>query len=270
MIDIALTSGSTDEKPPVNSFLFLVRSMLQIEKTRVATEARQTHLALRGKQDPETDELLKKLIELERFVDGRIATRIKEHPAYPWFSRVKGVGKENIGKVVGLVDIRRAGTVSALWKFAGYHVVGGTAPKRVKGGGTLEWNSQLRSMCWRLAGSLLKAQGIFYEYYLREKERYYERYRAEGKQVVKASELPQARGKRVESDGVITEGHIHNQALRKMVKLFLACLWHVWREAEGLPTRVPYAHEKQGHTTIIDPWEMVDKPAKKQRKVSAA
>ncbi len=44
-----------------------------------------------------------------------------------------------------------------------------------------------------------------------------------------------------------------------MVKLFLACLWLVWREAEGLPSRSPYAIEKKGHSTVISPWEMIDR-----------
>ena len=66
---------------------------------------------------------------------------------------------------------------------------------------------------------------------------------------------------RQEPPGVIWIGHLDAMAVRKMIKLFLACLWLVWREAEGLPTRSPYAIEKKGHSTMISPWEMVDKRA---------
>jgi hypothetical protein len=44
-----------------------------------------------------------------------------------------------------------------------------------------------------------------------------------------------------------------------MTKLFLACFWLVWREAEDLPKRVPYPIERQGHTSLISLWEMVDR-----------
>ncbi|GAH63105.1 unnamed protein product, partial [marine sediment metagenome] len=102
------------------SLSHIVDAAVAVEKLRVASEVRQSHLARQGKQDAETDELHQRLKDLEEFVDGRVADVIQSHPAYPWFSRVKGVGGENIGKVVAPIDIERAKTISALWKFAGY------------------------------------------------------------------------------------------------------------------------------------------------------
>jgi len=58
---------------------------------------------------------------------------------------------------------------------------------------------------------------------------------------------------------MISEGHIHNMALRKMIKLFLVCLWVVWREEEGLSVTKPYAIDRLGHNSYIGPWEMVDR-----------
>jgi len=254
-----------EQKP----FEFLINAVLEIEKLRVAAQVRQTHLGLQGRQDTETDELLSRIKDLEEYADGRVAEIIKGHSAYPWFSRVKGIGRENIGKVLGLVDINKANTISALWQFAGYGVKDGRAPKRVKGGGKLTYNSQLRSMCWRLGGSLLKGSGKFYEFYVVEKTKYVERYLREGVKIVPTNKLPKKDGKYYEPEGVISEGHVHNQALRKMIKIFLACLWLVWREAEGLPTRAPYSAEYQGHTHIISPWEMVDREEKKSRRAKA-
>ncbi|MFA6279066.1 MAG: hypothetical protein WC638_03215 [Candidatus Paceibacterota bacterium] len=255
----------SEQKP----FEFLVNAVLTIEKLRVAAQVRQTHLTLRGRQDDETDELLVRIKNLEDYADGRVAALIQGHPAYHWFSRVKGVGRENIGKVIGLIDINKANSVSALWQFAGYGVVDGKAPKRVKGGGTLSYNSQLRTMCWRLGGSLMKSSGCFYDFYAEEKAKYLQRYEHRGIKIVPASKLPKQNGKCYEPEDIISEGHVHNQALRKMIKLFLACLWLVWREAEGLPTRAPYSAEYLGHTHIISPWDMVDREEKKQ-KVAAA
>lgn len=241
------------------AFEFLVDSSLIIEKLRVAVQVRQTHLKNQKRKDPETDSLLERVRGLEEYVDDRVANLIKNHPAYPWFGQVKGVGKENIGKVIGLFDIEKADTISALWKFAGYSVENGKAPKREKGAGKLSYNSRLRSMCWRLGTSLLKARGKFYDFYSQEKKKYLQKYQTQGIKIVPAAQLPKNNGKRYEPSGIISEGHIHNQALRKMIKFFLACLWLVWREATNLPTRQPYALEYQGHTKFISPWEMTDR-----------
>lgn len=242
----------------MDTLTMLVDATLAIEKPRVAIEVRRSHLVLQGRSDPETNELHRRIKELEDYVDGRIAGLLKAHPAYPWFSKVKGIGKENIGKVVGQINIERAITISALWKFAGFSVENGVAPRRTKGE-KLSYNSRLRSMCWRLGSSLLRARGKFYDYYLAQKETYVQRYENQGWKVVPAANLPKKDGKRYESEGVISEGHVHNQALRKMIKLFLACLWLTWREAAGLPVTNPYAIDKLGHNSFIDPWEMVDR-----------
>lgn len=246
----------------------MVDAALAIEKLRVASEVRQSHLARQEKQDPNTDELHRRLKDLEDFVDGVVAKLIQYHPGYNWFSQVKGIGRENIGKVVGAVRVKQvldgdhylpyADTISALWKFAGMSVEDGKAPKREKGQ-KLHYNSQLRSMCWRLGSSLLRAKGKFYDYYLRTKDTYVQRYQNQGWQIVPATALPVKEGKRSETEGIISEGHIHNMAMRKMIKLFLACLWLTWREAEGLPVTKPYALDKLGHDSYIDPWAMTDR-----------
>lgn len=242
----------------MSSLSALVDASLAVEKLRVASQVRQTHLKLQDRVDPETDELCKRLVNLEGYIDGRVAILIKGHPAYDWFSKVKGVGKENIGKVVATIDIKRADTISALWRYAGFSVENGASPKRVKGE-KLHYNSQLRSMCWRLAGSLLRAKGKFYDYYLKEKDKYYQKYENRGVKIVPATSLPKKDGKRYEPEDMISEGHVHNQALRKMIKLFLSSLWLVWRESEGLPITDPYAVGQLEHKHKISPWDMVDK-----------
>jgi len=257
-----------------NPLSALVDATLAIEKLRVASEVRQSHFARQRKRDTETDELHRRLVSLEDYVDGRVADLIKGHPAYPWFSRVKGVGRENIGKVVGLIDIGRADTISALWKFSGMDVQDGKAPKR-KRGEKLSYNSQLRSMCWRLSISLLRAKGKFYNYYLEAKEKEARKFtvistpkgrlcpKCLTEVTAKATKYCPKCGTQLslkeEPKGVLFEGHLHNRALRKATKLFLACLWLTWREAEGLPVSKPYAIDIQRHSSFIGPWEMCDR-----------
>lgn len=48
----------------------------------------------------------------------------------------------------------------------------------------------------------------------------------------------------------ICDGHRHNAAIRYMVKMLLLDIWVHWREAEGLPTRAPYAEEFLNHKHV--------------------
>lgn len=234
-----------------NTLGILVDTGLSIEKTRVRLQIRQSHLKLQKRKDPTVDALLEDVASLEKSIDKKVTVLLKEHPAYVWFSQIKGIGNENIGKVVGLVDIEKAYTISSLWKFAGYSVENGKAPKKEKGV-KLEYNAQLRTMCWRLASSLLRSKGSYYKYYLSQKERYQQRFINEGYSIVKAAQIKK-KGK------YISEGHIHNMALRKMIKLFLSHLWLVWREEVGLTVTNPYVIDNLKHDSFIKPYEMVDK-----------
>jgi hypothetical protein len=251
----------------MNSLSNLIDASLTVEKLRVQSQVRLSHLKINERRDKETEGLHRKVVELEKYLDKRIAKLIVTHPAYPWFSRVKGVGKENIGKVIYCIrvkpdsenpDLPYADTISALWKFAGFAVENGHSPKRTKGE-KLSYNSTLRSMTWRLVGNLLKAKGKFYEYYLNEKEKYVARFTSEGYKIVSQASMPKPDSKKAKEGKYISEGHIHNMALRKVSKLFLACIWLSWRSAEGLPLTKPYAIDKLKHDSFIDPEQMVDR-----------
>jgi len=249
--------------------LFLTRSMISIQRLRVSAQVRCSHLKLQKRSDPETKDLQTEIEKTEEYMRGRFKHLMRQHPAHPWFSRIKGVGPENIAKVIGFINIRRADTVSSLWHYAGFHVVDGHAPKPVPGV-KLDFNKVLRSMCWRLGSSVIKngarfGESHFYALFLQELDRLNAKYMAKGWKIVPAEELPLKAGKKYEPEGIISVGHVRNMATRKMIKIFLSCLWQVWREAEGLSTRSPYPIEKLGHTTVIDPWEMVDRPAKRAR-----
>ena len=288
----------------------LVDVEVAMEKERVRCDIRLSHLALQGRQCTHTAAARDKLLEIEHWVEEQIAGLIKQHPAYPWFNKVKGVGPENIAKCIGplrikpeqgyrknpqtkkleLVVLSYASHISDMWAFTGYGLDGDHKAMKPKKGEVLAYNSELRSMWWRLGNSLLKAGlrqrcskcgkvvsresakshlcvgaefiplGVskFAEYYLTEKAKYIQRFLNEGWKIIPASQLPKKDGKKHEPDGIISEGHIHNMALRKMLKRFQACLFLVWREAEGLPPTLPYAIDKLGHNGLVSPWAMVD------------
>lgn len=353
------TVAEEPTRPPKSPFSFLVDAKLSVEKSTTRTKIRQTHLENNGVDDPYTNRVRDLLESTEETIDGWITEELRKHPAYPWFSRIKGIGNENIAKVVGLVDIHKAPMISSLWRYAGMHVTNvvvapeqqveeaekslaglqtkltelrkkyaknpekeaediqvlrsgnigglavalqerlghglepvtrGCAPTRsmYKATGTkLDYNSELRVMCFRIAGALLKA-GIrnyctscgdqrpakrkdqketdvvcascgskdfeskpnspYARYYFKAKDEIIRKLQAEGTLIVPTLELPtNGNGKIFEPVGTIATGHVHMRAQRKMSKLFLSHLWLVWRKAEGLPVSKPYAHAILGH-----------------------
>ena len=256
------------KKRPETAFEFLVNATLAAEKLRIAAQNRNTHLAKQDKEDPTTQKIYNDIKGLEDFIDGELVTKVEAHPASYWFSKVKGVGGENIAKVLGSIRIKPdpddpkkgyAKSVSGLWKFAGFSVENGKSSTPKKGKKN-PYNKTLRTMCWRLASSLMRARGKYYEYFTNQKDRYKARFIRDGYNIIPASELPvDERDKHYEPEGVISEGHVMNMALRKMIKLFLSHLWVVWREIENLPISKPYAQEKLGHDSYMNPWDFVDK-----------
>ena len=132
---------------------------------------------------------------LEQKVDELLARLVGDHPAAPWFSKVKGTGGEAIGKVIGHIEafgkfypvgdpmipayvtrlpemvpvpqddtdelveipmvwvsgIERLTTPSKLIKYAGF-----VPGQKRKAGELTDHNVELRTMCWRLATSLMK------------------------------------------------------------------------------------------------------------------
>jgi len=75
-----------------------------IEKVRVAAQVRISHLAKTGRRSPDTEMFLEHVRGVEKWVDATLASYILNHPTWPWASRVKGIGKENFPKVIGLIE----------------------------------------------------------------------------------------------------------------------------------------------------------------------
>jgi hypothetical protein len=266
----------------MNTLEAMTETLLRIEKTRVALQVRHTHLSLAGHEDKITDEAMERIKAVEDWIKGIVASLIQTHPAYPWFSKIKGVGNINIAKVVGQIDITKAPTISSLWKFCGYAPENGHAAKPTKGQ-KLPYNSHLKPQCWVLGDCLIKTGGVYYNFYIAQKEKLAVRFASVATKV-----LPTPAGQwccsncgqswrrkidivpccdsqtiikklREEPIGVIWQGHLHYMAMRLMIKRFLACLWLVWREMEGLPIRKPYAIDQLRHDGFVNPWEMIDK-----------
>lgn len=168
--------------------------------------------------------------KLESDADTEIARLIKDHPLMVQLRAVKGIGPMLAAKMMSMIDIHRAESVSALWRYAGYGVVDGARERPVKGE-KLHYNIRLKTTMYLVAGSFLKSSSPYRRVY-DDARRYYEANRPDW-----------------------TKAHQHAAAMRKMIKVFLSHVWSRWRMIEGLPLRDLYVTERLGHNTYFSPEE---------------
>lgn len=87
-----------------SSFAMLGKVCLLTEHIRVELTVSEKHLERRRETCPDTLEVLAMARQFEEFVDGKLAQRLVEHPAWPWVSRIKGCGPENVAKVIARIE----------------------------------------------------------------------------------------------------------------------------------------------------------------------
>lgn len=265
---------------------------MKVQKLRVATGNRVKHLEKHGKVDGRTEAVHEQLNSLESRIERFLAEEFQEHPVYPWTSKIKGCGMEAAAKVVGIIEnthfkstgrggIEAFDTMSRLRRYAGLApTVDGTTEKRVKGQKGLHYNPELRVMLWRLLTRLMQQGGVWYKEYAKNDSYYTQRFERDGYKIVPTPKgrfcplcqeekevsktmknCPDCGEKlsgKMEPPMVIFRGHVVAMAKRKTIRLWLDCLWLIWREALGLPTRGPYIVEYGGHH-LIEPWSMTDR-----------
>ena len=167
---------------------------------------------------------------LESELDDDIRGMVDGLPIYQAMKQVKGVGPSLSARMLAMIDIREADTVSALWRYAGYGCINGERERPVKGE-TLHYNTRLKATLYVVATSFLKCSSPYRRVYDSAKE-YYQANRSDW-----------------------SKGHIHAASMRKMIKMFLSHFWMVYRELEGLPVRDLYVEEHLGHKHITTPQE---------------
>jgi hypothetical protein len=179
------------------------------------------------------------LWEAEKQLAHRLNAWSSHHPLrINFLNRIQGIGGIlSSGLIAWLSPISNYANISKLWAHCGL----APGQKRRKGE-KAHFNVRLKTLCWKIAVSfeMQKPEKSFYRRIYDAKKRYYLS-REDLKQSIEAGEK-----------GII--GHIRNMTLRYTVKRFLADLWIAWRQLEGLPITLPYAHAVKGHVDY-EPWE---------------
>jgi hypothetical protein len=194
------------------------------------------------------------LLKAEQDHFRRLLNVIKDMPIQKMFlNGITGIGPAMAAVIISEIDIHKARHASSIWRLAGLDVAedgfgrskrkehliereytdrdGNTATKM-----SITFNPFLKSKLIGVLGpSFLKTgssySAIYYDYKNRLKSR-----------VSANPELAKHDDYRVR----MTPKHIHNCAIRYMVKMFIIDLYSAWRKLEGLPVSKPYAEEKLG------------------------
>ena len=212
-----------------------VRSLADLHADYLTQEAKiQRNMTLALRTDPVWNAWLSYVKGAGPVLACKIGSHIRVSPS------VRTLLDPTTGEITE-VPAPYADTPSALIRHAGYGVVDGKRERSAKGVRN-SFNKHLKTAVYLLGNSFIKCQSPYTKVYYQAKERYQEQ----------NATRPKAEQR--------TKGHIHAMARAKMVKLFLAHLWVICREVEGLPTRSPYVEEYLGHTHIISPWDMVEIP----------
>lgn len=168
---------------------------------------------------------LTELMELRDYYKGkekeakkRTNHTVRELPEWKGFMKDAPGCKEILAaKLLSEVDIRKAETVSALWKFYGFDPA----------------NAMRKGNKGRNPGLGNKRAGI---------------YAALSISVCTRKASPYRRI----YDGYKAKDVGHGGALLRTVKLWMSHLWATWRKFEGLPVTAPYANNHLGHTGFYD------------------
>jgi len=178
-------------------------------------------------------------------------------PAGPWLRSVKGIGPVLACNFLAHLDVRKAATAGAFWRFAGLDPT-----VTWKKGERRPWNAALKRACFLAADSWVKLKShedsFYSKLYVQRKE--YELAKNEKGEL--ASEAERAlSNKRFRDDtkakgcyleGKLPPAHLDMRARRWVEKIFLSHLHHVmYCEELGQKPPKPYILEHGGHVHYI-------------------
>lgn len=228
-------------------------------------------------------DVLKSTTSFEKEIQKRLTNEIKGYPLYnDYLLKIQGIGIVLSSGLMGYIeDVGKFKNVSSLWQYAGVgmntycekckkptfvEVTYGEGktkktakrlrPKKQCGmcgsdtvpirqrrtlGYQSNYNDKLKVLCWKIATSFVKQSAKKSGY-----RRIYDQIKTD--EHTKHPEKIVINGKISQNDG-----HLHNKAMRKTVKIFLSHVWTVWRALENLEVTKPYESQVLNHS-IIEPF----------------
>lgn len=163
-----------------------------------------------------------------------MVSEIKSLPAHAWQQSIDGFGDMSFARIVGECgDLSQYSNPGKLWKRMGLAPDSAYEMVTKAGKAAIAKPKRRRAVMWNIGQCLVKnSKGPYRQVYLYRKQYEAEKAKAEGKEVVSATDLP----KGYDKTKFMTLKHIDNRAQRYMEKRLLRDLWIQWRKDCGHPS----------------------------------
>ena len=270
----------TEEDHRHQQLLVLVRLFLSMQKMRVGLGL-QIGAAKDGRSKATAEEIEVREEWVEKFQKNEkellkdIKYVLEEIPVADDFMSLKGVSIATSAKIMAHIDIYKASSISALWRYAGQGVskywIGPDSNGKMKVQAPLQgWKFKKNGDDEKVKVFVVaepKAGWVVENRRDQLVSGYLSPFNANLKTAcyLMAQNLMRANSpyrflvydpaKEAYLARDWTAGRSHMAAQRKMIKIVLSHLWARWRVLEGLPIREPYSHAKLGHQALITPEE---------------
>lgn len=170
-----MNTDSTDKpKRELTALGGLAKTYQDLQKIRIGLGNR-TWAAENGKSDavPKVyEQMTEQLKEMEDSLVKSAKAELKEHPAWPWMQKVKGLGPTMAMQLIGYIgDIGRFDTVSKLWKYSGLAVTDGQADRRRRGQ-VANYSPKFKVLMYNIGTSFLRSGSPYRRIYDETKARY--------------------------------------------------------------------------------------------------
>jgi hypothetical protein len=242
---------------------YLVDTYYEIQDQRKRTTNQQRAVEGDGEVPVLAEWLARQSATLENNVKKLLQGYAEANTVGQWSLSQVGVGPVIAAGLLAHIDISKAATVGAIWRFAGLDpsVEWGKGEKR-------PWNAKLKVLCWKMGDSFVKnsnRETCIYGHIYRERKAM-EVDRNERKLFSDQAAASLESKKFKESDtkarykaGMLPDGRLDLRARRYAVKLFLSHWHHVaFESAYGMPPPKPYILTRDDHTHYLAPpnWPM--------------
>ena len=196
---------------------------------------------------------------LEESVKRALDVYSNNHPVGSRMRTVVGVGPVIAAGFLAHIDITRAPTAGAIWRYAGLDPT-----SEWRKGEKRPFNAALKTLCWKLGESFVKVSNhpdaLYGQIYKERKDIELSKNEAgDFADQAKAKLEKYKIGKTTDaykaySVGKLPPAHIHARAKRYAVKMFISHLHEIWYEVElGKPAPVPYVMVHGGHVHKSEP-----------------
>ena len=236
---------------------FLVDAYYQMQADRIRAEGQVRSM------DTEPHAILswlgKQSNVLETQVKGALDVYSNGHPIGKRMRTIIGIGPVISAGFLAHIDITKANTAGAIWRFAGQDPTS-TWSKGEK----RPHNASLKTLCWKLGESFVKFKNHEHCFYGRiyDQRKTEETTRNQAGEFAEQAELSLERKRYKKTtdaykcyiEGKLPPAHIHARAKRYAVKMFLSHLHEVWYEHHHKkPAPAPYVMVHAGHTHKVEP-----------------